>query len=75
MLTGGHTRWSIHSAWRDDKLMLQQQRGEPVLFMSTTPMPDSRGHPRTAGRARVYNDLDSFEIMVEGLPRSSGQAS
>ena len=34
-LTGGHTRWSIHSAWRDDKLMLRQQRGEPVAYMST----------------------------------------
>ena len=34
MLTGGHTRWSIHSAWRDDQLMLRQQRGEPVVFMS-----------------------------------------
>ena len=22
-LTGGHTRWSIHSAWRDDALMLR----------------------------------------------------
>ena len=34
MLTGGHTRWSIHSSWRDDQLMLRQQRGEPVVYIS-----------------------------------------
>jgi anaerobic selenocysteine-containing dehydrogenase len=32
-ITGGHTRWSIHSSWRDDKLLLQQQRGEPVMYI------------------------------------------
>ena len=34
ILSGGHTRWSIHSSWRDDALMLRQQRGEPVMYMS-----------------------------------------
>ena len=34
ILSGGHTRWSIHSAWRDDRLMLQLQRGEPTMWMS-----------------------------------------
>ncbi|MDP6980224.1 MAG: molybdopterin-dependent oxidoreductase [Myxococcota bacterium] len=63
ILTGGHTRWSIHSAWRDDSLMLQQQRGEPVVFMSE---PDAieRGIP-DGGMVRVFNDLDDFEIMAK----------
>jgi DMSO reductase family type II enzyme molybdopterin subunit len=63
MLTGGHTRWSIHSAWRDDRLMLQQQRGEPAMWMSTADA-KARGL-RDADRVRVFNDLDSFEVMVK----------
>ncbi|MCP5042451.1 MAG: molybdopterin-dependent oxidoreductase [bacterium] len=63
ILTGGHTRWSIHSAWRDDKLMLQQQRGEPVVFMSE-PDAVARG-VRDGGMVRIFNDLDEFEIMAK----------
>ena len=66
MLTGGHTRWSIHSNWRDDELMLRQQRGGPVVFIS-------RGDAERRGIAdgadvRVYNDLDEFEIMAKVSP-------
>jgi len=66
MLTGGHTRWSIHSAWRDDKLMLQQQRGEPVMWMNVD---DAEARDiRDGDRVRVFNDLDAFEIMVKVAP-------
>jgi nitrate reductase alpha subunit len=66
MLTGGHTRWSIHAAWRDDQLMLQQQRGEPVMYMSVQ---DAHAREvRDGGRVRVYNDLDSFIVMVKVAP-------
>ena len=34
-VTGGHARWSIHSDWVDDTLILRLQRGEPALFMNT----------------------------------------
>ncbi|RMF21605.1 MAG: hypothetical protein D6760_09125, partial [Deltaproteobacteria bacterium] len=62
-LTGGHTRWSIHSAWRDDTLMLRQQRGEPIVWMSPA---DARARGiKDGGYARVYNDLNSFEIQVK----------
>jgi len=65
-LTGGHTRWSIHSAWRDDKLMLQQQRGEPVAYMSAV---DAAARGIADGqRVQVQNDLDSFVIMVKVSP-------
>jgi DMSO reductase family type II enzyme molybdopterin subunit len=65
-LSGGHTRWSIHAAWRDDKLMLQQQRGEPVMYMS---VPDAQARGINDGdQARVFNDLDSFQIMVKVSP-------
>lgn len=63
ILTGGHTRWSIHSAWRDDSLMLQQQRGEPVVFLSE-PDAEARG-VRDGGLVRIFNDLDEFEIMAK----------
>jgi DMSO reductase family type II enzyme molybdopterin subunit len=66
VLSGGHTRWSIHSAWRDDKLMLQLQRGEPVMYMSAE---DAASRGIADGeRARVYNDLDAFEIMAKVAP-------
>jgi DMSO reductase family type II enzyme molybdopterin subunit len=65
-LTGGHTRWSIHAAWRDDRLMLQQQRGEPAAWMSTE---DAEARGILDGqRVRVFNDLDAFEIMVKLSP-------
>ncbi len=33
-LSGGHTRWSIHSQWRENPTLLRLQRGEPVLWVS-----------------------------------------
>lgn len=65
-LTGGHTRWSIHAAWRDDRLMLRQQRGQPVIYMSR-PDADARGVPDGA-RVRVFNDLAAFEVMAKVSP-------
>jgi DMSO reductase family type II enzyme molybdopterin subunit len=63
MLNGGHTRWSIHSAWRDDKLMLQLQRGEPAMWMNEA---DAAARGIADGeRVTVFNDLDSFEIIAK----------
>jgi DMSO reductase family type II enzyme molybdopterin subunit len=65
-LTGGHTRWSIHSAWRDDRLMLQQQRGQPVMYMSRS---DAAARAISDGaRVRVFNDLAAFEVMAKISP-------
>jgi anaerobic selenocysteine-containing dehydrogenase len=65
-LTGGHTRWSIHAAWRDDHLMLRQQRGEPVMYIGTKDA-DARA-VRDGMRVRVWNDIDSFEVMAKLSP-------
>ena len=62
-LTGGHTRWSIHATWRDQKHMLQLQRGEPAMFMG--PADAAVRGIRDGDRARVFNDLGSFEIQVK----------
>jgi len=34
LLTGGHTRWSIHAFWRTEPRLLHLQRGEPSMWMS-----------------------------------------
>jgi len=66
MLTGGHTRWSIHAAWRDDALMLRQQRGVPLMYINV--------HDATArgindgDTVKVFNDLDSFQVMAKTTP-------
>ncbi len=62
-LTGGHTRWSIHSAWRDDALMLRQQRGEPAVWMAAEDA-DARDI-KDGDLVRIHNDIDSFEIVVK----------
>jgi len=65
-LTGGHTRWSIHSAWRDDALLLRLQRGEPVMYMSAV---DAKARGIEDGQnVRVWNDLDSFQVMAKVSP-------
>jgi anaerobic selenocysteine-containing dehydrogenase len=66
ILSGGHTRWSIHAAWRDDKLMLQLQRGEPAMWMSAE---DAESRSISDGdRVKVFNDLDAFEIIAKVAP-------
>jgi DMSO reductase family type II enzyme molybdopterin subunit len=58
VMTGGHTRWSIHAQWRDEKLLLRLQRGEPVLYLSLV---DCRKRGiRDHDWVRVHNDLGSF---------------
>ena len=62
-LTGGHTRWSIHAIWRDQRHMLRLQRGEPVMYMN---IDDARR--RNIGdhdQVRVFNDVGSFVIRAK----------
>ncbi len=62
-MTGGHTRWSIHSSWRDDPTLLRLQRGEPAIFLSVV---DSKARKiRDGDRVRVFNDLGSFEVVAK----------
>jgi nitrate reductase alpha subunit len=66
VLSGGHTRWSIHAQWRDQEALLRLQRGEPVLYIND-------GDAAARGIAdhdlvRVRNDLGSF-IMRAKLGR------
>jgi len=65
-LTGGHTRWSIHSIWRDDPYMLRLQRGVPVMYMN--PQDAQRRGIRDHNEVKVFNDLNSFRIHVKLSP-------
>jgi DMSO reductase family type II enzyme molybdopterin subunit len=62
-MTGGHARWSIHASWRDDKTLLNLQRGEPVVFIGERDA-EARGI-RDGDRVRVFNDVGSFEIQAK----------
>ena len=63
LITGGHTRWSIHAIWRDSALMLRLQRGEPVVFVAVK---DARARKVADGdKIRVFNDVGAFEAMAK----------
>jgi DMSO reductase family type II enzyme molybdopterin subunit len=66
VVTGGHTRWSIHSSWRDSKHMLRLQRGVPIMYMSTLDA-QKRGI-KDGEEVEVKNDLNSFRIHVKVSP-------
>jgi len=58
VLTSGHTRWSIHSIWRDHPMMLRLQRGEPLVLLNEA---DARARGiQDHDLVRVWNDLHSF---------------
>ncbi|MBI4492290.1 MAG: nitrate reductase, partial [Chloroflexi bacterium] len=65
-VTGGHARWSIHSDWIDDSLLLGLQRGEPALFVSVE---DARTRDIADGDfVEVYNDVGNFRVQVAVSP-------
>jgi DMSO reductase family type II enzyme molybdopterin subunit len=59
-LTGGHARWSVHSDWVDDALMLAMQRGEPIVQLS--PQDAAKRNVRTGGTVVVYNDVGDCQL-------------
>jgi len=66
LLSGGHTRWSIHAIWRAHPELLRLQRGTPVLFLSDR---DARARSIADGaRVRVRNDHGAFEIQAKPTP-------
>ncbi len=61
-LTGGHARWSVHSDWVDDSVMLALQRGEPAVFLS--PQDAERREVRDGDFVVVYNDVGDFRVRL-----------
>jgi anaerobic selenocysteine-containing dehydrogenase len=65
-LTGGHARWSVHTMWADDALMLRLQRGEPLLYLSPA---DARARGIADGdRVEAYNDVGRFRALAAVAP-------
>jgi DMSO reductase family type II enzyme molybdopterin subunit len=65
-MTSGHLRWSIHSTWVAQRLMLHTHRGQPFLMMNPG---DARARGvADAGEVRVYNDFDDFIVRVKISP-------
>ncbi|MBK6286658.1 MAG: molybdopterin-dependent oxidoreductase [Gammaproteobacteria bacterium] len=65
-MTGGHTRWSIHSSWRDQRHMQQLNRGQPLIFVSVE---DAAARGIEDGdQVRLFNDVSSTELMAKITP-------
>jgi nitrate reductase alpha subunit len=64
--TCGHARWSIHSFMRDNALMLQLQRGEPIVYINDE---DAKERGITDHElVEIFNDVGSFEVHVKTTP-------
>ncbi|MFQ5381280.1 MAG: molybdopterin-dependent oxidoreductase [Dehalococcoidia bacterium] len=65
-LTGGHTRWSMHSIWRANTQLLRLQRGEPVAYISA--MDAAARGIADHDYIRLRNDLGSVELRAKVSP-------
>jgi DMSO reductase family type II enzyme molybdopterin subunit len=65
-MTSGHLRWSIHSVWAAQKLLLQTHRGEPNVFMN--PKDAERRGIEDNDLVRIYNDFDSCKLKAKLAP-------
>jgi nitrate reductase alpha subunit len=65
-MTCGHTRWSIHTMWRDLDLLLRLQRGEPVVFVN--PGDAARRGIGDHDFAAFHNDVGEFVARVKLTP-------
>ena len=62
----GHLRWSIHSTWVANKLMLYTHRGEPFLMMNPA---DAEARGVVDGdELHVANDFDDFYVKAKLSP-------
>lgn len=61
-LTGGHARWSVHSDWVDDSVMLAMQRGEPVVQLS--PQDAGERNVSEGDSVVVYNDVGECQLRA-----------
>ena len=66
VMTGGHTRWSIHGAWRDNKTLLRLQRGGPLAMMSEKDAAERQ--VMDGDWVRVWNDVGQYEVRIKIAP-------
>lgn len=65
-LIGGHTRWSIHSQWRESPTMLRLQRGEPVVHVSVENAASIGAED--GDTVEMYNDFGSCICQIKVAP-------
>lgn len=65
-LIGGHTRWSIHSQWRESPTMLRLQRGEPVVHVSVENA--AQIGAEDGDTVEMYNDFGSCICQIKVAP-------
>lgn len=58
-----HSRWSIHSTWRDIPLLLRFQRGEPLMYLNITDA--EKVGVKDNDFAEFYNDLGAIKMRVK----------
>jgi len=63
VLSGGHTRWSIHAGWRNLDLLLRLQRGEAAAFIATADA-EARGIA-DGDDIRLWNDAGEFRLRAK----------
>jgi nitrate reductase alpha subunit len=64
-----HTRWSIHSMWRDTPLLMRMERGEPDVWIN--PIDAAKYGVKDFEYAELYNNYGSIRmrIKVSGMVR------
>jgi DMSO reductase family type II enzyme molybdopterin subunit len=65
-MTGGHNRHSIHGFFRANPLTLELERGEPVVFMSTSDAAERE--IKDHDLVRLHNDIGEFMIRAKVSP-------
>jgi nitrate reductase alpha subunit len=58
-----HSRWSIHSTWRDTPMLLRLQRGEPALYLNEKQA--RKLGLEDGGWAQLYNDLGAMQMRIK----------
>jgi len=65
-VTCGHTRWGIHSQWRDNALMLRLQRGAPIIYINPA---DAKARDiRDGDVVEVFNDVGHCRLHALVTP-------
>ncbi len=67
VLSGGKTRWSIHAAWRDSRVMMRLHRPEAYVLLS--PSDAAARGIKEMDWIRVRNDISSFEARAGISPQ------
>ncbi|MDP3937802.1 MAG: molybdopterin-dependent oxidoreductase, partial [Deltaproteobacteria bacterium] len=61
-MLSGHQRWSIHSIWITNDIILRAHRGKPTLFIN--PGDAGKRGIKDNDRVRVFNDYAEFHVDV-----------